>query len=171
VTDPDGGAAPSLDDAAGDARDEQLLVDYGKNLAEAVIEALPDWVHRSVASHLGPTQMAPLQDAIDTAGARAVADVGGRLADLLALDIDQQWTNPLSILRAAAPYPTEILHQAGVPAVERDDHARQFLPDDHYDLAPTSFAALGPRVHELGIAWGAAKAHVHLRRRRAEGRR
>jgi len=29
-----------------------------------------------------------------------------------------------------------------------------------------SFADLGPAVQEAALAWGAAKAHVHLRRRR-----
>jgi hypothetical protein len=37
-------------------------------------------------------------------------------------------------------------------------------------VVPASFADLDSTVHEPGIVWGAAKAHVVLRRRRAEGR-
>ena len=40
-----------------------------------------------------------------------------------------------------------------------------------YDLSPASFADLAPALKEPGLVWGAAKAHVHLSRRRAEGRR
>ena len=57
---------------------------------------------------------------------------------------------------------------AGVPEASRDREAVRFQPEDVYDLAPASFADLAPELHELGISWGAAKAHVHLRRRRRE---
>jgi hypothetical protein len=40
-----------------------------------------------------------------------------------------------------------------------------------YDLTPASFADVDPALHEPGLVWGAAKAHVHLARRRREGRR
>jgi putative CocE/NonD family hydrolase len=45
------------------------------------------------------------------------------------------------------------------------------FPDDAYDLGPASFADIDPSLHEPGLMWGAAKAHVHLARRRAEGLR
>ena len=45
------------------------------------------------------------------------------------------------------------------------------FPDDVYDLAPASFADVDPALHEPGLVWGAAKAHVHLARRRRDGRR
>ncbi len=38
-------------------------------------------------------------------------------------------------------------------------------------LAPASFADLHPDLHEPGLVWGAAKAHVVLARRRREGLR
>ncbi len=50
----------------------------------------------------------------------------------------------------------------------RDAQSARFQPDDVYDLAPASFADLAPELHDLGISWGAAKAHVHLQRRRRE---
>ena len=52
-----------------------------------------------------------------------------------------------------------------MPVVERDDFRRAHFPDDVYDLTPSSYAELDPSLQELGITWGAAKAHLHLRRR------
>ncbi len=45
------------------------------------------------------------------------------------------------------------------------------FPDDDYDLTPASFGDLDPALHEPGLVWGAAKAHVFLARRRAAGQR
>ena len=86
---------------------------------------------------------------------------------LLALDVDDQRANPLALLRKAARYPTEVLRAVSVPQIERDPDQVRLLPDDVYDLAPARFADLGPEVGELGLVWGAAKAHEHLRRRGA----
>jgi hypothetical protein len=57
-----------------------------------------------------------------------------------------------------------------VPPVGRDPDAVRRFPDDDYDLTPAAFVALDPALHEPGLRWGAAKAHVFLARRRAEGR-
>jgi hypothetical protein len=59
-----------------------------------------------------------------------------------------------------------VLVEAGVAPVRRDPHAERLFPDDVYDLAPAAFADLDPSVHEPGLVWGAAKAHVVLARRR-----
>jgi hypothetical protein len=59
-----------------------------------------------------------------------------------------------------------VLRAAGVPPVRRDEFAEHAFPDDVYDLAPASFADVDPSLHEPGLVWGAAKAHVHLSRRR-----
>ena len=53
----------------------------------------------------------------------------------------------------------------------RDEVAVRQFPDDVYDLVPASFAEVDPELHEPGLVWGAAKAHVHLARRRSEGAR
>ena len=45
------------------------------------------------------------------------------------------------------------------------------FPDDVYDLAPATFDDVSPDLHDPGLRWGAAKAHVHLKRRRAAGQR
>jgi hypothetical protein len=55
--------------------------------------------------------------------------------------------------------------------VRRDAEAVRQFPADPYDLTPMTFADLDPELAEAGIAWGAAKAHVHLARRRTGGRR
>jgi hypothetical protein len=107
-----------------------------------------------------------VRESAGAAGRRAVSEVEPRLRELLAADVDDQRSNPLAILRQAARHPTEVLARAGVPPVERDAHAERLFPDDVYDLGPAAFADLGTDVHEPGLVWGAAKAHVILRRRR-----
>lgn len=166
VTQAAGGGADDPSDQ--DQSDERLLAEYGRALAEGVERALPGWVAAAVAHRLPPPERAERADAIDAAGRAAAVDVGGRVRELLALDIDEQWTNPLSLLRSAIRYPNEILRAAGVAEVARDAQSTRFQPDDVYDLAPASFADLAPELHDLGIRWGAAKAHVHLRRRHRE---
>lgn len=151
--------------------DDELFHRYGSDLASAVEAALPSWIRASVERFLPPGSFkgkaaGKLDDEIEAAGRAAVTEVGGTLRDLLERDLDDQWTNPLSILRAAAAYPTGILSAHGVDPVDRDRHAQRIHPDDVYDLTPGSFADFGPEVHERGITWGAAKAHLHLRRRK-----
>ncbi|MGH9277460.1 MAG: hypothetical protein ACRD12_05050, partial [Acidimicrobiales bacterium] len=94
----------------------------------------------------------------------AQAEVGAAVRTLLAADIDQQATTPLSLLRGAVRFPTRVLRDAGVPPVERDRVQAHLLPDDVYDLAPATFADLDPALTEPGIAWGAAKAYAHIHR-------
>ncbi|MEL7208442.1 MAG: hypothetical protein AAGK32_09475 [Actinomycetota bacterium] len=105
---------------------------------------------------------------VERATTAAIEAEGAKLRHLLSLDLDDQWTNPLALLRSMVGYPTAILARAGAPIVERDDHAVAMAPDDVYDLTPASFADFGPGVHEPGLLWGAAKAHVHLKRRKAK---
>ncbi len=153
-----------------DPADALALRRYADALLEAVTLALPGWVERVVAeryvqwSHRSAPP-AVLEEARQ-AGQEALAAVEPPLRDLLATDVDAQRTNPLSIIRTAVRFPTAVLTGAGVPPVERDQHAVALFPDDHYDLSPAAFADLGDSVHEPGLVWGAAKAHVILRRRR-----
>ena len=94
-----------------------------------------------------------------------------RSAALLATDVDEQRANPLAVLRSAVRYPTAVLAAAGVPPVVRSEFDERAFPDDVYGLAPATWADLDPALQERGIVWGAAKAHVVLGRRRAEGKR
>lgn len=143
------------------------LEEQARALADGICGALPGWVERTVEQVLvayrgtaDPAVMAAAREA----GASAAVEVGGRVRSLLAADIDEQRANPLSLVRLAVPYPTEVLRQAGVPPVERDSFAEERFPDDDYDLTPTSFADLDPALRELGLMWGAAKAWEHKRR-------
>jgi hypothetical protein len=90
--------------------------------------------------------------------------VGPMLRALLATDIDEQATTPLSLLRGAVRYPTAVLRDAGVPPARRDEQQERLFPDDVYDLAPATFADVDPALAEVGMAWGAAKAFEHLQR-------
>jgi hypothetical protein len=148
--------------------DEARLREYARRLADAIDAALPSWVVRSVERFTESD--AALADA-RAAGEEARAVIGASTRALLELDIDAQTETPLGLLRGAVRYPTEVLQGAGVRPVQRDAFAEQAFPDDVYGLTPATFADVDPSLHEPGIEWGAAKAHVHLTRRRAEGRR
>jgi hypothetical protein len=154
-----------------DPGDAAALSGYAAALAAAVEAALPAWVARVVGERWREWSGTPLPLAVAqsaaTAGAEALAEVGPALRALLSTDVDAQRTNPLALLRRATAHPTRVLAAAGVPPVVRDAHAERLFPDDVYDLGPASFADLDPSVHEPGLVWGAAKAHVILRRRRS----
>lgn len=137
-------------------------------LADAVEVALPGWVERSVARIMaawsGRAPDAGIVAAAREAGRRAGAEVGAEIRALVAADIDDQWTTPLSLLRAAVRYPTAVLQDAGVAPVERDPFRERLEPGDLYDLSPATFADVDPSLAEPGMVWGAAKALAHRRR-------
>ena len=140
---------------------------YAAALADAVEEAVPAWVERSVARVLAAAGRDADPDVLERAadaGRRARDEVMERLRPLLDTDIDDQRSTPLTILRDAVRFPTEVLRNAGVPPVERDHFAARAFPDDVYDLTPASFADVDPSLQEPGIVWGASKAHAHLQR-------
>jgi hypothetical protein len=143
-------------------------------LAEAVEAALAGWVvghvERLMIAWAGAVPDEVRAAAVD-AGAEARRAVGARLRALLALDVDEQRTNPLGVVRGAVQFPTAVLAAAGVPGVVRDEFDERTFPDDVYGLVPAAWRDLGPEVHEAGIVWGAWKAATVLARRRAEGRR
>ena len=142
-------------------------------LADAVDAALPGWVERCVDRRCAGAGM-PVGPAVAgaaaEAGRRCAADIGGQVRLLLLEDPDEQRSTPMTLLRRAVAYPTEVLAGAGVPEARRDDFARRNFPGDPYDLTPASFRDVDESLHEPGLAWGAAKAYVHLARRRSEGR-
>lgn len=142
---------------------EQVLADLAAELAAGVEAAMAGWVETCVRHRL--VDFAGVADeqvmvAARSAGERARADVGSRVRALLELDPDQQWTNPLAIVRTGVAYPTAVLREAGVPPVVRDPLAAEQFPDDDYDLTPTRFADLDEGLFDTSIAWGAAKAFV-----------
>src|SRR4051794_6057826 len=90
-------------------------------LADAVDEALPRWVERSVetlvTAYTGTAPSAEVRAAAAAAGAAARAEVGAQVRSLLLADVDEQRSTPLTLLRAAVRYPAAVLQDAGVPGV------------------------------------------------------
>lgn len=147
------------------ADDEAALRRHADALADAVEQVSADWIRRLVIAR------APIlegDDGVDAAAAAAAEAIDVDLRALLARDIAEQPSGPLEVLRRHVSFATAVLRDAGVPPVPRDEFAERNFPDDVYDLSPASFAAVDPSLHEPGIVWGAAKAHVHLRRRREQ---
>ena len=142
---------------------EQQLVEHARVLAEGISQALPGWVVSAVESRL-PDMGPEVREAAEVAGTAAADEIGEEVARLLAADIDDQRENPLSVLRRAVRYPTEVLLGAGVAPADRDDFAVDRFPDDVYDLTPASFGDIHPDLQGPGLMWGAAKAFVHHRR-------
>jgi len=158
-------AGPSSDDL-------NALANYAAVLADGIENALGPWVVRSVevvCLNAGIMITGIVRQKATIAGVEATADIAPQVRALLALDIDQQRGGPLELVRRAVKWPTAVLVECGVPAVSRDETAISMFPDDLYDLTPGSFRDLDPELHEPGLEWGAAKAHVHLARRRAAG--
>lgn len=143
------------------------MEDAGTALASAITVALPGWVERSIQERYvawAGRSTRELTEAAVEAGVRAAAEVGPELQALLAADIDEQRTTPLTLLRGAVRYPTEVLRRFGVPPVARDRFTVERFPDDLYDLAPATFADVDPDLAEPGIVWGAWKAMAHKQR-------
>jgi hypothetical protein len=154
--------------------DAAALAAHAEALATAIESALPRWITGSIERVLisaGREVDDALRGRAAAVARAALQDGGPRIRALLATDVDAQRVNPLQLIRDLVPYPTEVLRAEGVPPVHRDEFARKAFPDDDYDLSPAAFAGVDPSLHEPGIVWGAAKAHIILTRRRREGRR
>jgi hypothetical protein len=164
------GGVPPIDDPA----DAEALARYARVLADGVEREIAGWIERSARRILDDQGIA-VDDSLAADLARAAvaarADAVPRLRTLLATDVDEQVANPLAVLRSVVRYPTAVLREAGARPVPRDEFEQRSFPDDLYDLSPATFADVDPSLHEPGLVWGAAKAHVHLARRRREGRR
>jgi hypothetical protein len=162
---------PRAQQSGPSAEDLLKLSEYATALADAIEMVLGSWVERSVervyVQQLTRRPPQEVRDAAALAGAEAREAIGPKVRAMLALDIDEQRSGPLSLLRSAARFPTSVLLDAGVPTPVRDEFLQTQFPDDVYDLGPAAFADLDPSLHEPGLIWGAAKAHVHLARRRA----
>jgi|TARA_B110000438_G_scaffold218916_1_gene211833 hypothetical protein len=138
-------------------------------LVQALETALPEWVMDCVEKvsvawegQTSPQLLAEAQQAAKECYDEVMPD----LRALLLTDIDNQFVSPLSVIRKAVSFPTKVLRNNNVPEVIRDEFAIRNFPKDVYDLSPASFGDLNEELQELGIAWGAAKAHTHLQRRK-----
>jgi hypothetical protein len=147
--------------------------EYSRALLNRVEVVLPQWVEREVRRLMIAWQGDAPGDVMQQArfaGERAGVDIGDAMGRLLEQDIDAQRTNPMSILRQAVRYPTEVLKAAGVPEVRRPEFEERNFPDDVYNLTPAAWRDVDESLHEVGLVWGAWKAKQHLSRRRAEGK-
>ncbi len=144
------------------------------DLERAAADAVEPWLVRTVVvtarRALGEVP-ADLDAKARDMAARAAPVVLADLHELLHTDVDEQRSNPLSVLRSAVRFPTEVLRAAGVPPVERDDFERQAFPADVYGLVPATWRDVDESLHDPGIVWGAWKAATVLRRRREQGLR
>jgi hypothetical protein len=146
---------------------------YVQQLADAIEPALPIWMTRCVvdtAVRLTGTCSPELRREAAEMAVTASPRVLAELIDVLATDVDEQRTNPLSVLRAAVRHPSAVLAAHHVPAVSRDEFAARAFPADVYGLSPATWADIDPDLAEPGLIWGAWKAKTVLDRRRAEGR-
>lgn len=142
----------------------------GEDLRAAVGAAVPSWLERIVGGVLATQQITP--EGSFPQDFQAMAERTSRFVDtgletLFAADPDEQRGTPLGVLRAALRFPSELLDAHGAVAVRRDDMARWSVPEDRYNLCPANLAELSDEAGQLGLAWGAGKAHIHLKRRRA----
>ena len=155
------------------ADDDARFAEISEALADAVEAAVAPWIVRLVTQRMrehggeaGPDVLA----AAEQAGEAARDDVMPQLRRLLRTDLDEQRSNPLAVLRGATRHAHAVLAAAGVRPVVRDDFSERSFPDDTYGLVPATWEDIDPGLREIGITWGAAKAHVFKARRRAEGR-
>lgn len=147
------------------ADDEASLVACAQVLIDAVEAVVGRWIRDSVARFDASLAYSVATDEAVRSGERAIS---AELRDLLMSDIDNQRIGPLQVLRDGVRFANSVLEAAGVSPVVRDPFAERSFPDDHYGLAPAAFGDIDPALHEPGLIWGAAKAHVHLRRRREQ---
>lgn len=151
---------------------DEAAVDPGAALLEAARRVVPGWLRRITvdAARRGGVDQAQLELRIDAVVDRASEELLARLADLLATDVDEQRTTPLTLVRAAVREPTQLLLELGaVPPPSSPDAGR--FADDVYRLGPATWSDVDPSLHEPGLAWGAWKAMTVLARRRDEGLR
>lgn len=144
------------------ADDEARLAAIASALGAALDRLVPEWMRRRA------TEIAPDVDpaALDAAIAEAMASLSPELERVLTADVDAGAGSPLAAVRAAIGPVTALLEAHGATPAWRDEFDRRALPHDRFGLGPASFADIDELLHEPGLTWGAARAHVHLRRRR-----
>jgi hypothetical protein len=156
----------------GGAADDEVLAEKAEALADAIEAAVGPWLIGAIRRVAAAQRLAGgdrLVLAAEQAANEAKSEVVPRIRALLADDVDAQATTPLSLLRGAVGPATAVLQSFGAAPADRDEFAVRAFPDDLYDLAPAAFEDVAPELRTPGLEWGAAKAFVHLQRRRADG--
>jgi len=141
--------------------DEQQYAAHAEALRRCVIDAVPAWIDRVLEP------FALRADAVgrEAATAETIAAIDERLTVLATSDPDVAMSGPLELIRQSTVPLQRWLAGQGAAAPTRDPWDVRSSPDDVYELGPMTFRDLSEEVHVAGITWGAAKAHIHLRRR------
>ena len=137
-----------------------------RQAASALLSGLDDavvpWIERIASERLGNKT----SDQVHVVAASIHAEVMPKLRRLFNADVNAQSAGPLGVLRAAVGPANALLAAEGVTPPERDPVAASMFPEDIYDLSPANFDDVDPSLHDPGIVWGAAKAHLFLARHR-----
>ncbi|MFW2380962.1 MAG: hypothetical protein ACN4GZ_04315 [Acidimicrobiales bacterium] len=141
-----------------------VLVEHTVALRDAMVKLVPQWVENVVLARAPAPDAANTRDAVGRLQTEARNVTIPNLTSLFDTDIDEQPSSPLEIVRTLVPSITQELHKLHAPTVPRDQHRMEMLADDAYAVTPATFSDIDESLHPLGLAWGAAKAHVHLRR-------
>jgi hypothetical protein len=144
----------AVEDAA--LEDAARYSEIAAALFSTVDRALDAWVEHTLRSR-GITDPPILAATVASVRSRALPD----LDELLAADIDQHRSTPLEILRRATAPMTEALRAQGMRPDPRAMDER-----DPFQIGPMTWSDLNAEVAEAGMTWGAAKAHIHISRRR-----
>lgn len=142
--------------------DEQKFTQYGQVLYDAISKAIRPWLNDQVLH-----RVMVLDDEMAEAIEISAVQVEKSIAELAAADVDTPLSGPLERIRQGVEPLNAMLDQRGVEPPLRNAMDKQMRPGDHHALGPMTFRDLGDTVHDAGISWGAAKAHLHLQRRRS----
>ena len=148
------------------ADDEARLAEFATRLGDQVDTALDAWVRRSLAAAASVGGVPIRADEIPEVVEQTRTVVMPELRRVLEADVDAGAGSPLAALRGGVGPMTHRLVAWGAAQPPRDEFLERQFPGDPYQLGPASFADVDPELHEPGLVWGAARAHVHLRRRR-----
>ena len=156
-----------------DVHDARDLPEPARVLLDETARVAPGWLRRVTvaAASRGGVSISQDDDELNSVIVAATRRLVDDLADLLATDVDEQRTNPLSLFRDSVAAPTRFLLDRGVRPPVADRFAADHFPGDVFALGPAAWSDVDPSLHEPGITWGAWKAMTVLRRRREEGQR
>lgn len=145
----------------------KALEQYPAALFDAVAACYDEWLTRSIQDRAhGAIAQEKIKEIVDESSRTALEN----LYEFLSVDVDQQRTNPLHILRQSTRLANELLSAAAIVPPVRDEFETSAMPHDVYRIGPLTWRDLGEEVHEAGITWGAWKAATVLSRRRDEGK-
>jgi hypothetical protein len=148
------------------AYDEERLAAFAEHLIEQVDTSIDGWVTRSVLAAASAGGVAVIEDDLAAVIQQTRAAAMPEIRRVLRADVDTGAGSPLAALRNAVGPMTDHLDRWGAVRPPRDEFLERQFPGDPYQLGPAAFSDFDEDLHESGLVWGAARAHVHLRRRR-----